>query len=369
MEKRRNLIKSIDYKLLIGIIVLCIFGLVVLSSATLSLDGKNAIMRSQRVATFLGFGVLLVLMIIDYRHWKYLYKLIYIASLMLLVATLIFGRGPTPSSEIRSWISIGGFSFQPSEFVKIAFIISLASYLEEVKEKLNQPLTLFKVLVFAFLPIGLILMQPDTGTALVYIFITILMLFIAGIHWKYIVIAFLILLILAPIFWFTLEDYQKNRFFDFLNPDENPTGTNYQYLQGRIAIGSGQLLGKGLYQGTQNQFNFIPEKQNDFIFPVLAEELGFVGGLFLLGMYLFLLLRLYKVAKESIDLYGTLLVVGVSAMFLFHIWENVGMTLGLMPITGIPLPFLSAGGTFQLTNLTMIGLALSVAAHRKIKYF
>ena len=148
MEKRINLIKNIDYKLLIGIIVLCIFGLVVLSSATLSLDGKNAIMRSQRVATFLGFGVLLVLMIIDYRHWKYLYKLIYIASLMLLVATLIFGRGPTPSSEIRSWISIGGFSFQPSEFVKIAFIISLASYLEEVKEKLNQPLTLFKVLVF-----------------------------------------------------------------------------------------------------------------------------------------------------------------------------------------------------------------------------
>ncbi len=369
MNTRRDIIKDFDYKLLINIVLLCIFGLVVLSSATLSLDNKSGIMSSQKVATMLGFGVLFVLSIIDYRHWKYLYKFIYILSVVLLIATLIFGHGPSPSSSIKSWLNIGGFNFQPSEFVKISFIICLASYLEEVREDLNKPQTLIKVLVFAFFPIFLILRQPDTGTALVYVFITILMLFIGGIHWKYILAAVIVMLIAAPILWINLDGYQKDRFFDFLDPEKNPTGTSYQYLQGRIAIGSGQLTGKGLYKGTQNQFNFIPEKQNDFIFPVLAEELGFLGGLASFVLYLFMFSRFLKIAKESIDLYGTLLVVGIGAMFLFHIWENIGMTLGLMPITGIPLPFFSAGGTFQLTNLTLIGLILSVSAHRKIKYF
>lgn len=368
MNKRRDIIKDIDYKLLIAVAITCLFGLVILNSASMSLRTWNSIMRSQKAATILGFVALFIFTTIDYRNWKILYKLIYIVSIILLVATVIFGTGPS-GTDIKSWLSIGGFSFQPSEFVKIAFVIFFAAYLEEVGEDLNKPLVLVRVLAFGFFPIALILLQPDMGTALVYIFIMIVMLFIAGVHLKYIAIAVGAFLILLPIIWLTLEDYQKNRIFDFLDPYSNPTGTNYQYIQGEIAIGSGKFLGKGLYQGTQNQFNFIPEKQNDFIFPVLAEEFGFMGGFALLGLYLFILLRMYRISKYSVDAFGSYMVIGISAMFLFHIWENVGMTLGVMPITGIPLPFFSQGGTFQLTNLTMIGLILSVAAHRHIKYF
>ena len=218
MDKRRDIIRNFDYKLLLNIVLLCIFGLIVLRSATLSLNNQASIMSSQRVATFLGFGVLVFLSIVDYRHWKYLYKFIYILSIGLLVATLFIGHGPSAGSAIRSWISIGGFNFQPSEFVKIAFIICLASYLEEVHEDLNKPATLIKVLLFAFFPIFLILRQPDTGTALVYIFITVLMLFIAGIHWKYILAAIVVMLIAAPILWFFRSRFKSNRYILSIYP-------------------------------------------------------------------------------------------------------------------------------------------------------
>lgn len=365
--ERRNLIRDVDYKLLLNIFVLCAFGLVVLKSAALSLDNTSRIMRAQHVATGLGFFMMFFLMIVDYRHWKVVYKLIYLVSILLLVFTLIKGIGP---GGVRSWIVIGNrFSFQPSEFVKIAYIICMAAMLEDVGDDLNKPLVLVRVLVFTFLPIVLILLQPDTGTAIVYMFIAAIMLFIAGISWKYIFIAIGVFILLVPIIWLRLINYQQDRFFDFLNPMNDPLGSGYQYLHGQIAIGSGKFFGKGLYQGTQNMFNFIPEKQNDFIFPVLVEELGFVGGMALILLYLFMLFRMYNISKESVDRYGAYMVMGIAGMFLFHIWENIGMTLGVMPITGIPLPFFSSGGTFQLTSLILIGLVLSVAAHRHIKYF
>ncbi len=369
MNKRGNFFKDIDYKLILGIVALIFYGFLVLSSATKALDAGPRIMRSQKIASLIGAFALVVLAAIDYRNWKYLYKIIYIGSCALLLATVIFGIGPQAGSDIKSWLKIGPVVFQPSEFVKIAFIICLASYLEEVHEDLNKPLVLIKVLAFAFFPIFLILRQPDAGTAMVYMFITIVMLFLAGIHWKYIALAAVLAVIAAPIIWFSLENYQKDRFFDFLDPEASATGTAWQYVQGRIAIGSGQFLGKGLYKGTQTQFGFIPERQNDFIFPVVAEELGFVGGIFLILLYLFILFRMYRIAKESIDFYGSFMVIGIAAMFLFHIFENIGMTLGVVPITGIPLPFVSAGGTFQLTNMIMIGLVLSVSGHKNIKYF
>lgn len=367
MNKRSGILGDIDYKLFVIVAILCAFGLTVLNSASQSLKTGPGIMRSQKIATILGFIVLVVLTLIDYRNWKILYKLIYLASVAILVYTLLFGFGPA-GTNIKSWVKIG-FSFQPSEFVKVAFIICFGAYLEEVGDELNNPVTLVRVLAFGFLPIALILLQPDMGTALVYIFIMVMMLFIAGIHWKYIAIAVGVFLISLPIIWLSLKDYQKNRIFDFLNPYENPTGSTYQYIQGEIAIGSGQFLGKGLYQGTQNQFNFIPAKENDFIFPVLVEELGFVGGFSLLVLYLLMIFRMSKISRRSVDKFGAYMTIGIAALFLFHIWENIGMTLGVMPITGIPLPFFSQGGSFQLTNLAMVGLVLSVAAHRHIKYF
>lgn len=367
MEKRKELIRDMDYLLVIVTLVICIFGLIILRSASLSLDSGDRIMRSQTMATGLGIAGMFIVSIIDYRVWKLLYKPIYAISVALLVATLLFG---TEDYGAKSWLSIPGIiNFQPSEFVKVGLIVSLAAYLDDVKENLNQPFQLIKVLIFALLPVVLIMFQPDAGTAMVYLFFIIAMLFIAGISWKYIITTAIAGVVSAPIVWMFLLPHQRNRILDFLNPSENTTTTGYQYLQGEIAIGSGKITGKGLFQGSQTQFNFIPLKQNDFIFPVLAEELGFLGGFALIALYAFLILRLYKISKESVDTFGSLLVIGFAAMLLFHIWENIGMTLGVMPITGIPLPFFSAGGTFQLLNLGMMGLALSVAAHRNIKYF
>lgn len=356
--------KRVDYKLIFCIILLLAFGLVVLKSATLSLPSGNRILKSQIVATILGLIAMIVLSFIDYRIWKKIYKPIYVFSVILLVITLIFGIGPTRTSEIHSWLKIGPVTFQPSEFVKIAYIICVSAFIEDNYEDLNEIKTLLKIIIFSGIPIGLILLQPDAGTAMVYMFIFIVIIFLAGISWKYIGAVVGLGLLAAPIFWMNLEQYQKNRFFDFLNPESDPSGTGYQYVQGRIAIGSGKITGKGLYKGTQNQYGFIPEKQNDFIFPVLVEELGFIGGLSLMALYIFLLYRLVNISRESKDHFGSFIVIGIAALLIFHIWENLGMTLGVMPITGIPLPFISSGGTFQLTNLAMIGLALSISRYK-----
>ncbi len=175
---------------------------------------------------------------------------------------------------------------------------------------------------------------------------------------------FLIGIISLPLIWFSLN-HIKNRIFSFLDPEKDPSGTNYQALQSKIAIGSGKVFGRGLFQGTQTQYNYLPEKQTDFIFAVVGEELGLIGGLALILLYFIMLFRLIIIAKNSKDTFGSLMVIGFAAMFLIHIWENIGMTIGLMPITGIPLPFMSYGGTFQLVNLICIGIALSVGIHKE----
>ena len=368
MKKQRlTMLRDLDIVLFISIIIISIFGFVVLKSATLSMKASASIMKAQAAATILGFVGLIILTLIEYRFWKHFYIPIYIACIVLLGATLVLGAGADIGS--KSWLSIGPITFQPAEFVKVGLIISLAAYIEIHHENINQPLVLLKVLVFAFLPVVLILLQPDAGTAMVYIFFILFMLFASGISWKYIISAVVAGLASLPVLWVFLSPYQKNRILDFINPAENVTGSSYQFNEGRIAIGSGKFSGKGLFQGTQTQYNFIPAKQTDFIFPVLVEELGFLGGMALIGLYGLILFRMYKVSTESADVFGSLMVIGFAAMFLFHIWENIGMTLGLMPITGIPLPFFSAGGTFQLINLAILGLVLSVSLHKSQRYY
>ena len=228
-----------------------------------------------------------------------------------------------------------------------------------------MPFTLIRVLIFAFLPVGLILLQPDAGTAMVFIFFIAAMLFIAGVKWKYIGMALLTGLASLPLIWIKLDKYQKNRILNFLDPERDALNSNYQAIQGKIAIGSGKILGRGLFGGTYTQYNYIPAKQTDFIFAVLVEELGFIGGMGLIFLYLIMIQRFIKIARNSEDLFGSLMCVGIAAMYLFHIWENIGMTIGLMPITGIPLPFMSYGGTYQLTNLVCIGIVLSVGLYRE----
>lgn len=357
--------KKFDYTLLVTTIILCIFGLVVLYSATLSFN-TFSYMKSQIASTLLGFLAILILILMDYQFLGKLYIPIYIVSNLILIAVLVWGIGDRPPYDwgSRSWLNIAGVTFQPSEFVKIGLLISLAKFIDLNKEDLNEPFTLLKVLAFAFFPVFLILKQPDAGTAMVFIFFIAAMLFIAGISWKYIGYALGLGILSLPVLWMRLDLYQKNRILDFLDPDRDALGTGMQFFQGRIAIGSGKFFGKGLFQGVQTQFNFVPIKESDFIFAVIGEELGFLGGAFLILLYLILILRLLNIAKNSNDLFGSLMVVGIAAIFLFHVFENIGMTIGVMPITGIPLPFISHGGTFQLVSLVSIGIALSVSLNR-----
>lgn len=356
--------KRFDFVLFFTTIILCIFGFVVLYSATLSLD-TNKYMKSQGIATGIGFLAILFLVFIDYQVLGDFYIPIYILSNLLLVAVLSpLGTGLEKWGS-QSWLRIGGVTFQPSEFVKIGLMISLAKFIDINKDDINEPFTLLKILAFAFLPVFLILLQPDAGTAMVFIFFIAAMLFVAGVKWKYIGYALLIGVLSLPLLWFRLDKYQKDRILNFLDPSRDTADTGYQARQGIIAIGSGKLFGRGLFQGPQTQFNYIPENQTDFIFAVIVEELGFVGGATLIFLYYILLKRFIEIARESTDLFGSLMVIGMAAVLIFHIFENIGMTIGVMPITGIPLPFMSHGGTFQLANLISIGIALSVAFHRE----
>lgn len=360
---KKKSLKKFDFVLFTTVILLCIFGLIMIRSATLSYDTLKHV-KSQSIATGIGIVAILILVLLDYHFLGKLYLPIYVISNLLLIAVLIWGFGGEQWGS-DSWLKIGPVIFQPSEFVKVGLVISLAKYIDINKEKINEPFTLLKVLAFAFFPVILILKQPDAGTAMVFVFFIAIMLFIAEIKWKYIGYALLAGLLSLPVLWFKLDVYQKNRFFNFLDPERDTSNTGYQAMQGKIAIGAGKVYGRGLFQGVFTQYNYIPEKQTDFIFAVIGEELGFIGGVTLIFFYFIMLTRLIKIARNSNDMFGSLMVVGFTAILIFHIWENIGMTIGLMPITGIPLPFLSHGGTFQLINLVCIGIALSVGIHRE----
>lgn len=360
---KKKSFKKFDFTLFITVLLLCVYGIIMIKSATLSFE-TNRYIKIQALSTLLGFIAIAFLVLLDFELIGKFYIPIYIVSVGLLVAVALFGIGEEQWGS-NSWLNIGGFVFQPAEIAKIGIIIFLAKYIDKNKNEINHLPTLFKILILAGIPILLIAKQPDLGTALVFVFFIAAMLFAAGIDWKYIGYAFLIGIISLPILWFSLKPHQRNRIFSFLDPEKDPSGTNYQALQSKIAVGSGKVFGKGLFQGTQTQYNYLPEKQTDFIFAVVAEELGLIGGLILILLYFIMLFRLIMIAKNSKDTFGSLMVTGFAAMFFIHIWENIGMTIGLMPITGIPLPFMSYGGTFQLVSLICIGISLSVGVQKE----
>ena len=360
---KRKSFKRFDFILFITILLLCIYGIIMIRSATLSFESSRFV-KVQTLSTILGVIAIIFFVLLDYQFIGKFYIPIYVVSVLLLLAVAFFGTGWEQRGS-DSWLSIGGFTFQPAEIAKVGVIIFLAKYIDNNKSNINRPLTLLKILILAGVPILLIAKQPDLGTAIVFVFFLVVMLFAAGIDWKYMGYAFLLGIISLPILWFSLKPYQRDRIFNFLDPERDTSNTGYQAIQAKIAIGSGKVFGRGLFEGVQTQYNYIPEKQTDFIFAVIGEELGLIGGLILILLYFLLLYRLFKIAKNSKDTFGSLMVTGFAAMFLIHIWENIGMTIGLMPITGIPLPFLSYGGTFQLVNLICIGIALSVGVHKE----
>lgn len=355
--------KKTDWPLIIVTMCLSGFGIIVIYSATRTLDtNTNVIVQS--ISFAIGIGLLVLLQRFDYEQFKNMIKPIYIISVLMLVAVLIFGI--TGDWGARSWIRIGAIGIQPSEFAKICFIITFSYHLSMVEEDINKPLVIFGLILHLSVPVLLIMCQPDLGSMLVFLFMFACMLFAARLSWKYIVPVALGGVISLPfIYKYVLNEYQQKRIQVFFNPDLDPLNRGYNVIQSKIAVGSGQLWGKGYLQGTQNQLGYLPTKYTDFIFSVISEEFGFIGAALVALALFFIIWRCFKTAQLSSNLFGRYICVGTASMLLFHSFENMGMCIGLMPVTGIPLPFVSYGGTSMVTNMIAIGLVLSVAYHNK----
>ena len=352
-----------DWLLLLAVLGLSLCGFFVVFSATASRGGQWHALKSQFAATAIGLLFIVVFQFVDADYLKKLAFPAYGAAIFLLVSTMLFGIGEDAWGA-RSWLRLGPITFQPSEFAKIAIMLAMAMLLERYQHRMNKITTILLLAAIMGVPILLILKQPDFGTAAVFVFFLALMIFYANIHWGYILAALVVVIVATPLFYQHLTPMQQDRILNFFNPMRDIMGSGYQTYQGLIAIGSGQLFGKGFLKGTQTQFGFIPERDTDYIFAVLAEEFGFIGGFLLILLYAIVLVRILRIAKRAKDMFSASFCVGVAAMLFIHIFENIGMTIGLMPLTGIPLPFLSNGGTFQLINMICIGLVLCISSQR-----
>ncbi|MCD6452446.1 MAG: rod shape-determining protein RodA [Acidobacteria bacterium] len=357
---RFQVVKGIDLPLILSIMATLAIGVVLIYSATA--ERGIPYYRDQLVWIGIGLSLMIILLFFDYHLLLLLSPYFYLLGVIALAILLPFGRR---ISGARSWIAFGPLRFQPSEFMKMVFILLLAYIYSQDEGRYLSLSRLIRGGVVLLVPFVLIALEPDLGTALTYLPIFLGMSFIAGLKPKVVaVIAGVIIISLILGWFFVLKDYQKERIITFLHPEAYPRSSGYQILQARIAVGSGGLLGKGLRAGSQSQLKFVPSQHTDFIFSLLGEEFGFLGVLGVMGLYLVILLRLLSIARLAYDPAGSLIVSGVLFLFLFHFLVNVGMVIGLMPVTGIPLPFLSYGGSSVVSSLAGIGLALNVKIRR-----
>ncbi len=364
---------------LVGIVVLLsIYGSIMVQSATSGMAAGPGLFKRHLFGLAVGLVPLVVAWVFDYRRLAGWIGPLLILDAFLILSPRIPGLGTTAKGA-TSWLAVGGFRlFQPSEPAKLVTIVVMAAVIASYKGSIEKPKDLARVLGILAIPLGLILLQPDLGTGMVFVAITAGMLLIGGLKPRW----FLILGVSAALLVAGLlslnatldralnrdvliKQYQLNRLLVFVDPELDPKGAGYNLEQSKIAIGSGELTGKGLKSGTQSNLRFLPEPHTDFIFAVTAEELGFVGALVLLALYLALLVTSLEIAATSRDLFGSLIVAGIMAMWTFQILENMGMTMGLMPITGIPLPFMSFGSSFMVTNMLAVGMLLSVWTRRQ----
>jgi rod shape determining protein RodA len=352
----RRLLQNVDWPLL-GATV----GLVVLSASTLASLHVGRAGGSVAVRQLAWFGVgmvaLVVVASIDYRRLVRMAPLFYLVGLGALGAVFLIGR---TVSGARRWVSLGPLSVQPSEVFKICFILMMAWLLTSRWAQPINKTTLALAAALAAVPVVLILKQPDLGTALLLGPVLIALLIAAGMPLRFLGGLVLSGLAAAPLAWFVLKDYQRERILVFLDPVRDPLGSAYNVIQAKIAIGSGQLLGKGVAGATQSRLAFLPERHTDFIFAVFAETWGFVGCLVLLTCYAFVLLRGFDIAASTREPVGRLVALGVIALVAVQVLVNLGMVTGLLPVVGIPLPFMSYGGSSMLVSMTALGLLLSV---------
>lgn len=372
VEKTKNLnyLKQFDYLLFIIVLILSAIGMLALSSAVKSNANGNAVLLKQGVSIALGIVIAILLSAFDYKDLKTVGAIFYFIALALLVIVIFKGFGKEEWGS-NSWLKVPLIgSLQPSEIAKIMMVIITSIFFERFKDGQWTRKDLIKLLIYAAIPIGLVLLQPDYGTAVVFFFMLAVMIFISGFPYKYILILAGSFVASLPILWFfILKPFQKNRILAFLSPESDPLGRGYQVSRSKLAIGSGQLFGKGLYQGIQTQSNGVPVNESDFIFTVVGEEMGFIGAAVVVLLIVLMLIRCIYIAKNSRDFYGTFIVVGLTGMLGFHFIENIGMCIGVMPVTGIPMPFFSNGGSAMVTNYIAIGIILSVSMRRKRAIF
>lgn len=368
MIKRFFSREGFDIKLLAAVIISVIFGIVMINSATLSL-GSTQFVLIQSLAFIIGLAAALIITFMDYSILKQLRFLAMGVGLVLLVLVLVLGIGREDTGT-QGWIDLGFVNIQPAEIAKVCFLVSFAAHVSKIKEDINSVTNILLLILHLAVPVALILLQPDAGTAMVFIFMFILMMFFAGISYKYIFSALTVGVAGCLAAWFFfLKPYQKERIFSFLNPEADPLGSGYHIIQSKIAVGSGRLFGTGYADGIQTQMGYLPEKQTDFIFSVICEELGFMGAILVIALLFFIICRIFINARRAKDTFGEMLCVGAGAMLFFHTVENIGMCINLLPITGIPLPFFSYGGSNMITSMIAIGIVLSVSFHRRNNTF
>jgi len=354
-------IKKMNHLLPVNALFICIISLATIYSAT----ATRTTLFFRREIQWLGIASLAYIFfsLLDYKKYGKYYKAIYVFNLLLLVAVAVFGV--SRKGAVR-WIALGPFTIQPSEFAKLFIVLTFSEFLvSKYRERFDGFRSLLYSGLFILPVFLLILRQPDLGTALVLIVIYLVLIFIHGIDWKMILLLIGSVIATMPlVYFFLLKDYQRERILTFINPEMNVSDSGWNVIQSMIAIGSGGVYGKGFMNNTQSKLRFLPESHTDFIGSVFLEERGLLGGMILLGLYLILIFQILQIADTTEDPYGKLICYGISAIFFFHVTVNIGMIMGVMPVTGLPLLFMSYGGSSLLFSFMMLGIVQSVKVYR-----
>lgn len=374
--KKNHLLFQLDVILLLTLVAFAFISIVAISSATYTSHANFD--QKQQIWYIVGFLCLFLVLLFDYKILKEGRFLEFLYGLGIFLCLLVFIPGlGVKVNGAQLWLGVGDFRFQPSEWMKVVLILLLAKQLSVKKDPVLQMKDLWKSIGCFILPFIIIMLQPDMGTALILIAILASMLFVRGLPVKWFIAGFVMIAVIlgsilflywtsSPLLTVILKDHQIERIQTFLDPASDPTGAGYQATQAKIAIGSGMLKGKGYQQGTQAQGEWIPEPHNDFIFAVIAEEFGFIGASLLLLIYLVLFYRMLVIATRSADSFGMMIIAGMMGMLVFQVFQNIGMTIGLLPITGIPLPFISYGGSSLISQLAAMGIVLNIGMRSTI---
>ncbi|NLL97381.1 MAG: FtsW/RodA/SpoVE family cell cycle protein [Clostridiaceae bacterium] len=368
-NKSHSILKNIDWMIIVTVLLLNTLGLIAVKSVSNHLN-QPSLFTKQLIASIIGIGCMSLIMLLDYKDFRILSALAYIGTIFLLILVLIIGKGKEETGT-QGWIDLGPASFQPSELGKITMTIVAALFLEKIKQG-NGGLNYIWLAGSAASLVGLVMLQPDFGTSVVYVFMLACMIFVFGIKYRIIFICLGALIVSLPVLWFSVlekvfEEFQIDRILSFFNPEAYARTTDYQVRMAIRFIGSGMLT--GVKPGTEKAAQTVPEAATDSIFAVIGEEWGFIGAVLLVALFVVLLLRCLYVARFAKDNFGSYIVIGLMSMFLFHFVENVGMNIRMLPVTGIPLPFISYGGTSVIVNYIAIGIIISISMRRQRPMF